>query len=393
MTLTPAWLVALQFGVTSEVWMHRQARCLRRLALRVATLDYREPDRFPAEGFELTEIEPRTRLPGGVLRAQAYLAWCRIANRRLGGFRGAPAEAEAWRRLYEVDRPRVALCHYGTTAVRMAPLFNSLGLPVVAHFNGFDLSSALRGFNYRRNLARLAPRFAACVVVADYMRDWLVEHGCDPARVHKIPYGAPMAELPVADRLGDQPARFVMVGRLTDKKRPDLTLRAFAVCRETHPDARLVVVGDGPLMEECRRLAAELALGTSVEWLGSQPIDEVKRRLAAASAFVQHSVTAASGDKEGWPVAIAEAAGAGLPVIATRHASIPEQVEDGRTGLLVDEGDWRGMGEAMSRLASDPGERVRMGAAAREKLAPFETASQAHALEDLLLAVAAGKHP
>ncbi|MEN0110396.1 MAG: glycosyltransferase [Planctomycetota bacterium] len=385
------WFVATKFGQQSEVWMHRQAAGMRRLRLRVITRKHVNPDRFPADGFDLTELSaPVMTKPRSRLLRQLQLAWWRVRNRRFGGFAGAPSEAREWLALANEDQPRVALCQYGVTAVRLSPILDGFGVPIVAHFHGFDLSSALRRPLYRRRLAEAAPRFAACVVVADYQREWLVDHGCDPSRVHKIPCGAPLDEFPIADQVAEQPCRFLMVGRLTPKKRPDLSLRAFAHCREACPDARLVVIGDGELEAECHALAEELGIAGSVDWRGAQPPSVVKQELARAGAFLQHSVTAESGDKEGWPVAIAEAAGCGLPVVSTRHASIPEQIAHGETGLLVDELDWRAMADHLITLARDPIARARMGAAARQKLSAFDAAGQVRKLEDLLLTVAAG---
>ncbi|TWT88688.1 GDP-mannose-dependent alpha-(1-6)-phosphatidylinositol monomannoside mannosyltransferase [Pseudobythopirellula maris] len=383
-----AWLVVRRFGVGSEVWMHRQASLMRRLDLRVITNEHADPGRYGPNGFSVDDIGVYSPVTGGKLAWQAKTRLWAWRNRRSGGFRGSPREVTKWAELVERDRPRVALCHYGTWAVRMAPLLTSLGVPVVAHFNGFDLSSAVRGRVYSESLARSAPRWAGCVVVADYMRDWLVGHGCDPARIHKIPYGVPLDEMPCADRVGEQPCRFLMVGRLTPKKRPDLSIRALARCRESGADARLDVVGDGPMLEECQGLAEELGVSDRVEFLGARPFSEVKERIASAGAFVQHSVTADDGDKEGWPVAIAEAAGAGLPIVSTRHASIPEQVDDGVTGLLCDELDWRAMGDHLARLAADPELRQSMGRAGREKISRFDTPGQVQLLEDVLLQAA-----
>jgi glycosyltransferase involved in cell wall biosynthesis len=110
--------------------------------------------------------------------------------------------------------------------------------------------------------------------------------------------------------------------------------------------------------------------------------------LARASVFIQHSVTAANGDKEGWPVALAEAAASGLPIVATTHASIPEQVGHGESGLLCDEGDWQAMGKFMQQLADDIALRRAMGAAARSRIAAYDSAVQIAALEEVLLSVA-----
>lgn len=380
------WLCAGNFGAGSEVWMYRQASHLQRLRLRVVTPNHADPTGYPAAGFSVTKTPGAGGGPSNPLLGQALMAWRALRNSRWGGFRGTKEEAMAIAQLAEHDRPRVALCHYGNWAVRMTPLLESLGVPIIAHFNGHDLSSALRGALYRRRLAEYSRRWAGCVVVADYMVDWLLANGCEASKVHKIPYGSPVDELLVAEQVGQQPCRFVMVGRLTAKKRPDLSIRAFAACLREAPEARLTIIGEGPLGEECRRLAKELGVGDSIEWLGAQPNAIVKQTLAASSVFVQHSVTAENGDKEGWPVAIGEAAGSGLPVVSTRHASIPEQVDDGVTGLLSDELDWKTMGEHMATLATQPEVRERMGAAARDKLLPFDTSNQVRQLEDVLLA-------
>jgi colanic acid/amylovoran biosynthesis glycosyltransferase len=86
-------------------------------------------------------------------------------------------------------------------------------------------------------------------------------------------------------------------------------------------------------------------------------------------AFVQHSLVAADGDSEGSPVAVMEAQLSGLPVVATRHAGIPEVVIDGRSGLLVAEGDEQGMAAAMGRLLRDPQLAADLGDCGRLRVA------------------------
>ena len=99
--------------------------------------------------------------------------------------------------------------------------------------------------------------------------------------------------------------------------------------------------------------------------LGAQPINVVHEYLARSSVFLQHSIQTEDGWIEGWGVSIAEAAGAGIPIVATRTGGIPDHVIDGITGLLVEQKDWRGMALAMNRLARDPNLRLSMGSAGR----------------------------
>jgi len=87
-----------------------------------------------------------------------------------------------------------------------------------------------------------------------------------------------------------------------------------------------------------------------------------------ARGFLQHSIRASDGDSEGTPVAILEAQASGLPVIATRHAGIPDVVIEGRTGFLVDEGDVKRMAEGIARVAEDSPLATALGAAGRSRV-------------------------
>ena len=133
--------------------------------------------------------------------------------------------------------------------------------------------------------------------------------------------------------------RFLAVGRFIDKKRPDLTVRAFCEAAKDHPDAMLEMIGDGPLMPACKALVAKSGLDGQVLFHGELPHDAVRDRLSRAQFFLQHSVTAPDGNTEGLPTAIQEAMAAGAVVLSTRHAGIPEIVRHGETGLLVAEND------------------------------------------------------
>ena len=151
------------------------------------------------------------------------------------------------------------------------------------------------------------------------------------------------------------------VGRFVAKKGPLHTIRAFSA----QPYGQLWMVGEGPLLAEAKELVKQLKLGHRIRFLGVCSQAEVAALMRQVRLFVQHSLVAADGDSEGNPVAVMEAQLSGLPVVATRHAGIPEVVSDGQTGLLVEEGDVRGMAAAMERLLQDPVLCTRLGAAGR----------------------------
>lgn len=270
------------------------------------------------------------------------------------------AYVEAFRR----HRAEAALAEYGDTAVWVVDACCRTGVPLVVHFHGYDaaLHETLR--ENREAYPRMFRAAAAVVAVSRAMRRQLISLGAPPEKVHVNHYGVDCEDFTGGDPSAAPPT-FVAVGRFTAKKAPHLTLKAFAGARRAAPQARLRMLGDGPLLAECRRLAAELKVEDAVEFLGARPHEAVREEVRGARAFVQHSVVAENGDSEGTPVSIIEAAATGLPVVSTRHAGIPDVVVEGETGLLVDEGDVRGMAEHMARLALDAELAGRMGRAAR----------------------------
>ncbi|HEX5386103.1 MAG TPA: glycosyltransferase family 4 protein [Gemmatimonadales bacterium] len=379
-----AWVVCPEFGAASEVWLYRQATGMRRHRVRVITWNERDAEQFPAGPCEVTQVPTPFAPPGGRWRRRVRGALS-LALGRPGSTRG---EMAWFRAAIGQRRPSVILAQYGPTGIRIAPAAAAERIPLVVHFHGVDLSAMLRSAHYRRSLRVAIPRVTRFVVVAEYMRDALTRLGAERDRIERIPYGVPLEEFPAMAR-GRSPCRFLMVGRLTEKKRPDLSLRAFELVARADADAHLTIIGGGELFASVRELAAQGGLANRVTMLGSEPPQRVREAMEAADVFVQHSMVASNGDMEGWPVAIAEAAASGLPIVATRHASIPEQVAHESSGLLCDEGDWQAMGAHMLRLAADPALRCRMGQAARERIAAFDLAGQIERLERLLCDAAA----
>jgi glycosyltransferase involved in cell wall biosynthesis len=173
----------------------------------------------------------------------------------------------------------------------------------------------------------------------------------------------PAARARVRKELGVEPDGWVVgtVGRLAVEKNQALLLRAVAPLLGRQ--ARVALVGDGPLRRELAQLAAGLGIADSVHLLGAR--GDVPDVLNAFDAFVLCS------DTEGLPLAVPEAMATGLPVVATAVGGIPTVVEEGRTGFLVPTGDADALRDRLARLRADPpmaracGERGRRTAVAR----------------------------
>ena len=272
---------------------------------------------------------------------------------------------QALRRFLRRNKVEAVLAEFGPTATLLMDVCRDLQIPLIAHFHGFDAYQRVTLDTYGDRYEQLFESAAAIIAVSRDMQAQLLKLGAPAHKTHYNSYGVKTEMFKGATPLDSAPT-FVSVGRFVNKKAPLLTLLAFRMTRDKVPDARLVMIGDGPLWEACRQMTMSLGLSSAVELQGVRSQTEVATAMQQARAFVQHSITAHDGDSEGTPVAILEAGASGLPVISTRHAGIKDAVIDEKTGFLVTEGDIHTMAEHMTRLAKDPQLAASLGKAGRE---------------------------
>ena len=222
------------------------------------------------------------------------------------------------------------------------------------------------------------------VVVSDDMSKQLVFLGCPAAKIMENPYGFDTRIF-----RQDEPAKnnkqLIFVGRFTEKKAPDVLITAFYYVLGHVPEARLIMIGHGKLYKKLVRQIHDLGIEKSVTLMGFRTQEVVIEEMQRSMVYVQHSITASNGDSEGSPVSIIEAAGCGLPVVSTKHAGITKSVIHGKTGYLVDEGDWKAMGQYMIKLLNDPELASNMGKEGRQHiLQNFNIETQMQKLRDVL---------
>ena len=307
-------------------------------------------------GWPLWESQDRRIIP------LAYRsAW--LLRRKLPPALSALADQRASLAVSRFLRDRgvqVALAEYGPVAVSLLSVCRQAGVPLVAHFHGVDAYHHDELAKHRESYQQLFREATALVAVSRDMVEQLVRLGAPRSKVFYNSCGVDM-NMFRPTRPEANPPLFVAAGRFVDKKAPHLTLLAFERVLTTCPEARLTMIGEGPLWNATRQLAAALGIDDRVEFPGRQTHSEVAEWLRRARAFVQHSVVTTYGDSEGTPVGILEAGATGLPVVSTRHAGIKEAVLSGKTGFLVDELDITGMTDAMTTLALKPALAGQMG--------------------------------
>ena len=176
----------------------------------------------------------------------------------------------------------------------------------------------------------------------------------------------------------------VMVGRLVEKKGFEYGLQAFARVAKSHPNTFLTIVGDGPRRRSLEQLTAALGLGDRVTFTGVLASRAVSEQLRRSDVLLAPSVTGRDGNREGSPMTVKEGSASQVVPVSTFHAGIPEIVEDGATGFLVNERDVDGLADRLARLVRDQHLRAHMGRAARAKMErEFDNRVQVDELERL----------
>ena len=165
---------------------------------------------------------------------------------------------------------------------------------------------------------------------------------------------------------GGEYFEIVFVGSLQRRKGCDLLLAALKSL-QSPVKWHLTVIGEGPESARLQQLASEFPPGT-VSMLGAQPSSAVLENFSLANLVVVPSVPADGGRSEGIPVVLMEALSLARPVIASRLSGIPELVEDGVTGLLIEPGDVQQLASAIGRVMDDYDEALRRGRSGKERV-------------------------
>lgn len=158
---------------------------------------------------------------------------------------------------------------------------------------------------------------------------------------------------------GPRPA-IAYAGRLVPEKGCDVAIQAFARLADSHPDARLLIAGDGPERDALEAQCGKAGLASNVEFAGFLPRAELERRLSSAWLQCVPSLW-----QEPFGLVALEGLARGTPVVASAVGALPELVADGRTGYLVPPGDPAALAVVMDRVLSDPAAADSLADAAR----------------------------
>ena len=393
-----AWLAG-EYPKVSHTFIGREIAALRAQGADILTCTIRRTaraevmaDQYEEEARTFAVIETARRHP-----FRLVMAHLRILGRDPGRYgralllalrTGSPGvKARLWQMFYFIEAGLLAEHlraegvthlhnHFSKASCSVAMLTSALsGIPFSFTMHGPDIFFEAERWRIDEKIARAA--FVACIsdfcrsqaMLFSDARHWdrlhVVHCGIDPARYARPEGRAPGAHL-------------VFVGRLAAVKGVPVLLDALAEVADM-PGLHLTLVGDGPERKALEAQVVRLGLGSVVTFAGYLDSAGVAGLLKSADALVLPSFA------EGLPVVLMEAMAAGLAVVTTQIAGIPELVQDGVTGRLVPPGNRAALAQALREVLTDPDRAAAMGRAGMPRVAAeHDSATEAARLRTLL---------
>jgi colanic acid/amylovoran biosynthesis glycosyltransferase len=256
-----------------------------------------------------------------------------------------------------VQQHRIKLihAHFGPGGVEIMRVAARLGIPLIVTFHGWDVKLGAEANThmslyerlYRRRLPDLLRTSSEVICVSQKWRDRVVMLGCPPEKVHTNYLGV---DCEFFDGVRGQfdPMSIIFVGRLIRLKGVHILLEALRILRDQGLDAHLNIVGEGPESTHLEKTADEQSL--PVRFLGKKTPGEIRELLRRAAVLCAPSTTAGGQMPEALGLVLLEAQAMGVPVVGTRNGGIPETLEEGRTGYLVEEESPVALAGALARL-------------------------------------------
>jgi len=282
-----------------------------------------------------------------LLKLMPHFLYHKYVTKREESFKGRLDAIKGFVRAEKID---IFFTEFGQNGAYIAPFAKELGIPLIVHFHGHD---AHRTDFIKPQKAAYEFMFSyasALVSVSPFMTRALVDLGAQEEKIIYNPYGPRPVFYDIQPAYGNV---ILNVGRFTDIKAPVLVLEAFRLFLKSNPEARLVMVGMGELLEAAKGLVRAWRIEENVTFTGGINHEDLTSYFADACIFVQHSVQPSYGDAEGTPNTILEASASALPVVSTKHAGINQAVVDGETGYLSEEYDIEGMSNHLNKLYND----------------------------------------
>ena len=274
--------------------------------------------------------------------------------------------------------------YFGHTGVHLLPFIQCWDKPCIVSFHGADVMLKAESPDYAIKLRRVFEAVPLVLARSRSLERRLITLGCPAEKIRINRTGIPLEQFPTVRREAPRDGhwRFLQACRLIPKKGLTTCLKAFAIFHRDNPAAELMIAGKGPLQPALEALALQLGIANHVHFTGFLSQENLLKLYHSCHIFLHPSEMPADENQEGIPNSILEAMATGMPVLATRHGGIPEAVEHGRCGALVEERDHEALAAEMAKVTRSPHFFSEMGVLASESVAAnFEQSAHVLALE------------
>jgi len=288
--------------------------------------------------------------------------------------------------------PMLLHAHFGVEGVYALSFARQLRIPMVTTFHGFDATKnyialikagKISWYHFVIKMNMLKRQGDCFIAVSNYIRSRLIQRGFPPDKII-VHYIGIDPDRFTPDNKKDDGHTILTVGRLVEKKGTEYLIKSVHKIKQSVPEVKLDIVGDGPLRSSLEKLTHELGLSKCVIFHGSLTYKQVINIMKRASIFCLPSITARDGDAEGLGLVFLEALASGNPVIGTMHGGIPEAVCDGENGFLVPEKDVSILTKRLNLLLSNPLLRKEMAVKGRKWIeCNFDIKKQGAKLEQI----------
>lgn len=272
-------------------------------------------------------------------------------------YRAAPAHVRA------VRSARLIHAHFGPDGVYAQALARATGLPFVVTFHGYDatltrwaLLSSMQPskIHYLLSRLRMARESAGLIAVSRFVARKLERIGMPSEKIHVHYIGVDTDKFsPPPVKVARDELRLLTVARLVESKAIDLAIRAVADLVASGIPCRYEIVGSGDERGSLENLGNRLGLHDVVKFTAAIPHEQIIAKMRESDIFLFPSRKCSSGAEEAFGIVLAEAAATGLPIVACNVGGIGEVVVNDHNGFLVEAGDVRGFGKAISILAAE----------------------------------------
>jgi glycosyltransferase involved in cell wall biosynthesis len=252
---------------------------------------------------------------------------------------------------------------YPTTVAMLVRRWSGIPYSFTAH--AYDIHMVARLLPEKIRSAEFVVTCAS--VNANYLASMVARDESD--KIHVNYHGADLERFSVARKQEHEGFRVMTCGSLEEYKGIHYLLDAIAVLAQRGINVSCDVAGGGPQRAFLEKRAAELGISARVTFHGYIDHDQLSGLYGTADIFVLPSIVLGRyGKQDVIPNVLAEAMATGLPVIGSNISGVPELIDDGVDGILVEQRDSAGLADAIARLHGDAGLAARIGSAARKKV-------------------------